>query len=339
MSHELSFAFYQDVRDNPTISPTQYEDLESLVNYFGLLDPDGEGIQEIPIPDRFTFHSQAPSLLIVEDEIELAELLGAILVNKGYPPEAIHTFPSGEEAILYVKTHAVGIALVDIRLSNTRAVRDVYTSGLQVLREIKKASPGAKVILVSGFGTYEMIREAMLDSGASYYLRKPFRTADILRIVHWAVERLLGPDITRMISASERPGRSEQPGRSEKILVVDDDPVIAEGIVLAFRTLGYQARAAGGGLDALNALEASRFDAVLLDVKMPEMDGLEVLRRIRQRDREVVVFMLTAFKDEKTAREAIELGAYDFMIKPCDLNLMQLTLEYAFAERQTERGV
>ena len=134
--------------------------------------------------NRFTFVSRAPNLLIVDDEVLITDILTKQLVKLDYPPEAIQIFASGEEAIAFAKERPVGIALVDIKLINPVAVRGEYVSGLQVIEVIQAASPAAKVILISGFATYEMARKAVLELGASYYLKKPFRLADVLRMVH-----------------------------------------------------------------------------------------------------------------------------------------------------------
>ena len=329
-SHQFSLQCYLDARQDTGIPSKRYEDLESLVHHFRLTES-GPSVGNPPAPGKFAFLSQAPSLLIVEDEAMITEFLKDELVNLGYPEGEIHIFPSGEEAIFYTQRHAVGIALVDIKLSTQLAVREIYTSGLQVIRAIKEASPGAKVILMSGFATYEMARGAMLELGASYYLKKPFRLTDVLSIVHWAVERLLGPEVKQIVSAGSTDRADRLP---ENILVVDDDRAVAEGIALTLCSFGYQAEAADGGKKALERMKASRFDAVLLDIRMPGMDGLEVLRRIRQEDHSPIVFILTAVGDEKVAKEAMTLGASDFLTKPCDISMLQINLEYAFAQRQ-----
>ncbi|MCZ6634394.1 MAG: response regulator, partial [bacterium] len=77
------------------------------------------------------------------------------------------------------------------------------------------------------------------------------------------------------------------------------------------------------------------FDAVVLDVRMPDMDGLEVLRRIRELQPLVPVVILTGVQNEAVAREAIRLGAQNFLTKPCDIGMLQVSLEYAWAQQQT----
>ena len=347
MPHDLSFECYLKARSDPTIPLKRYEDLEALIHLFGLGDVDQAAEKDVVLPGRFTLQSYAPTILIVEDETEVADLAKTVLVEWDYPSAAIHIFNSGEEALFFAEKHAVGIALLDLRLANPFSVRNVYLSGLRVLRGIKETSPGAKVVIVSGYGTYKMVYKAILELGASYYLSKPVTMVDILRIIHWAVERILGPDIVRAISTTRTISPdttnhiepiSSTGEQLENILVVDDDLAIAESISLALRFLGYQTMAAEGGEEALGKLEKYQFDAVLLDIRMPDIDGLEVLRRIVQRDRNTVVVMLTAVGNEEIAEEAMRLGADNFLTKPCNIDTVQITLEYAFAQRYRPSG-
>ena len=340
MSHRLSLALYHDVKLDSTVMPKAYRDLESLVKYLGVLKTGQDVARGRSRPGSFGLLAPAPTLLIVEDEVAVSQMVTSLLVREGYPSEAIKVFSSGDEAIFFASRQAVGVALVDIRLASELAIREVYTSGLRVLRGIKEASPAAKVVLISGFGTYEMVRESVLVLGASYYLGKPFSVDDVLNIVHWAVESLLGEDVVKALSAGEpaMPGARSSGERQERILIVDDDAAVAEGVALALRSLGYRASAAASGDDALRQLADAPVDAVLLDVRMPGMDGVEVLKRLRQEHRDVAVIILTAVDDENIAREAMRLGARDFLTKPCDLRLLQLTLEYAFAQREADGG-
>jgi len=67
---------------------------------------------------------------------------------------------------------------------------------------------------------------------------------------------------------------------------------------------------------------------ILLDVQMPKMDGLEVLRRLREIDKEVSVIMITSVNEQEIARQAIELGAFDYIVKPLDLPYLEQSLWY-----------
>jgi two-component system response regulator (stage 0 sporulation protein F) len=105
-----------------------------------------------------------------------------------------------------------------------------------------------------------------------------------------------------------------------KILVVDDEPMVAGLLVEYFHEQGFEMLTAAGGMEALSKLEKHRPNVVLLDARMPQMDGIEVLRKIRERHPQVGVLMMTGHDDVALAQKAIGLGAFDFVLKPFDFD-------------------
>ena len=102
----------------------------------------------------------------------------------------------------------------------------------------------------------------------------------------------------------------------KKILIVDDEKNIRLTLSQALETLGMPVQTAGDGEEALQTLQDSDFSLVLLDLKLPGMDGLEVLRRIRVSWPKIPVIMITAHGSIEYAVEAMKLGAIDFIRKP-----------------------
>lgn len=100
------------------------------------------------------------------------------------------------------------------------------------------------------------------------------------------------------------------------ILIIDDDPVIRDALAEAIRDLGHEPRPAASGAEALNLLDVERVHAALLDLRMPGVDGLEVLRRLRARDEPPAVTVLTAHATAANTIEAMRLGAFDHLTKP-----------------------
>ena len=101
-----------------------------------------------------------------------------------------------------------------------------------------------------------------------------------------------------------------------KVLVVDDEPAVADAVARALRLEGYDVSTAGEGLAALSELERGRPDALVLDVMMPRMDGLEVARELRARGDMLPILMLTA-RDSIGYRVAgLDAGADDYLVKP-----------------------
>jgi DNA-binding NtrC family response regulator len=104
-----------------------------------------------------------------------------------------------------------------------------------------------------------------------------------------------------------------------RVLVVDDEEALRYLLSTELAAEGYDVETAGDGDEAIEAIRQKDYDVVLLDIKMPRVDGFEVLRFIKQNKPEIKVIMLTAYADVKNAIEALKLGASDFVSKPYDL--------------------
>lgn len=111
------------------------------------------------------------------------------------------------------------------------------------------------------------------------------------------------------------------------VLVVDDEDALRSVLSTELLSEGYVVETAPDGDDAIAILQQKQFDLVLLDIKMPRVDGFEVLRFIKQRYPSTKVIMLTGFADLKNAIESKKLGAEDFVSKPYDLVDLLTTIE------------
>ncbi len=100
------------------------------------------------------------------------------------------------------------------------------------------------------------------------------------------------------------------------VLVVDDEPTIAEVVSRYLERAGYETRIAADGLAAIDAASAARPDLVVLDLMLPGIDGLEVMRRLREQDRTTPVILLTAKGEESDRVIGLRLGADDYVVKP-----------------------
>ena len=111
------------------------------------------------------------------------------------------------------------------------------------------------------------------------------------------------------------------------ILVVDDEDALRTVLSSELESEGYIVATAGDGDEAISILQGKVFDLVLLDIKMPRVDGFEVLRFIKERYPATKVIMLTGFADLKNAIESKKMGAEDFVSKPYDLVDLLTTIE------------
>jgi two-component system, NtrC family, response regulator AtoC len=116
---------------------------------------------------------------------------------------------------------------------------------------------------------------------------------------------------------------------SGTILVVDDERTLARAVKAFLQESGYEAEVAGNGEEALRLLETLRPDVVFSDVRLPGMDGIELLRRIREFDPAVPVVIMTAYGTIEGAVQAIKLGAFDYLKKPVDLEELKLLADRA----------
>ncbi|HWP82302.1 MAG TPA: response regulator [Bacteroidota bacterium] len=112
-----------------------------------------------------------------------------------------------------------------------------------------------------------------------------------------------------------------------RILVVDDEDALRTVLSSELEGEGYQVASAADGEEAIKLLGAQQFDLILLDIKMPNVDGFEVLKFVKQQAPKTKVIMLTGFADLKNAIESKKLGAEDFVSKPYDLVDLLTTVE------------
>jgi DNA-binding response OmpR family regulator len=125
-----------------------------------------------------------------------------------------------------------------------------------------------------------------------------------------------------------------------RILIIDDEDHIRRVMRMTVEAAGHQAEEAADGPRGLEAFgDGSTWDAVLLDQKMPGMDGLETLRRIRQRDPGARVIMVTAYASIELAVDAMKLGATDFVRKPMTPEILRNAVKAALAKPRTPAAV
>lgn len=122
------------------------------------------------------------------------------------------------------------------------------------------------------------------------------------------------------------------------IMVVDDEAVTRVSLAEVLRLEGYQVATAASGEEALSLLSKSEpFDLIVLDLKMPGMDGLEVTEAVRKRSSGTVIVLLTAFGTMETAIEAIRKGAHDYLLKPCPIPEILESVHKGLAKRKQEQ--
>ncbi|MFO8090693.1 MAG: response regulator [Desulfatiglandaceae bacterium] len=120
---------------------------------------------------------------------------------------------------------------------------------------------------------------------------------------------------------------------SAKVLLVDDEKEFLDVLGERMKIRGMEVKTTSSALAALNVLEKESFDVIILDLMMPEMDGLEALKRIKKNRPELQVILLTGHGSIEKGMEAMRLGAMDFVEKPADLETLSAKIEKARARK------
>jgi DNA-binding NtrC family response regulator len=118
------------------------------------------------------------------------------------------------------------------------------------------------------------------------------------------------------------------------ILIVDDEASIRNSLLGWFKMDGYRTDVAEDAYEALRKLQENSFDIVLVDIKMPEMDGIELQRRIKEIDKNIITIIITAYATVETAIQAMKDGAFDYITKPIDPDELSRLIKKAIEQRR-----
>lgn len=146
--------------------------------------------------------------------------------------------------------------------------------------------------------------------------------------------------MTEESATDHPPAPSELPlniGPYRRVLVVDDEANLRQSLARILHQLGCEVTTAADGVEALQRLEATPYDLVYLDIRLPGMDGLEVLRQVHDRYPQLAVVLLTAYASIKTAVEAVRLGATDYLIKPINPDVLIARTRTILADQAVQR--
>ncbi len=119
-----------------------------------------------------------------------------------------------------------------------------------------------------------------------------------------------------------------------KVLVIDDEDIVRTSCSRALTPEGYEVKMARNGFDGLRMIEEEEFDLVLTDLKMPDMDGIEVLGKIKEEWPGIEVIIITGYQTVDTAVKAIKLGAFDYIEKPFTPDALVSAVRNAFEQKK-----
>lgn len=249
------------------------------------------------------------TILVVDDERMICDLLRAVFSRHGHE---VMTAVSGAEGLALFREYRPRISLLDLHMPDM--------NGIEVLKQIRAIDPHASVMMLTGGGTTELENQARM-LGVTDFLKKGLS----LDVLVGALERAM----QQTGRAAASPQEAAAAGSGLSILVVDDEPMIG-GLLTQFLSLrGHRVRTAANGREALALASQEAPQIAILDMYMPGMNGVEVLRALRAQGYGGGVIALTASQDEKLLQEMLELGSVDVMGKPVDLERLAVAIEVA----------
>lgn len=246
------------------------------------------------------------TILVIDDERLLCDLLQEMLRRHSHE---VFTAYSGGEGIALHKERRPHFTLLDLHLPDM--------SGIEVLKQIREGDPKAAVMILTGAASDKLERQAQ-ELGVTDFLIKGLSPEVLMSAVTRAVQPHAPPEVSP-------PPPAKQNG--DTILVVDDEPQIRALLTMCLTARQYKVHAAHDGPSALALAEMEKPDFIVLDINMPGMNGVEVLRRLRAKRYEGGVMMLTGCQDETLLKETLALGSVDILGKPVDLERLALAIQ------------
>ena len=139
-----------------------------------------------------------------------------------------------------------------------------------------------------------------------------------------------------MSTGGKPEGRIPQQPSSIRVLLIDDEVGYVNVLANRLTRRGLVVEKATSGAEAIQTVRRRDFDVAILDLKMEDMDGIEVLRILKQMDQRMEVIMLTGHGSQTAAREGVKFGAFDYLIKPCELENLLEKIVQAYRARQAK---
>jgi len=223
-------------------------------------------------------------ILLVDDEKEFVESLSERLGLRDLKVDIAY---DGEQALEAVKEEEPDLMVLDLSMPGI--------DGMEVLRRVKKKYPDVQVVILTGHGSDKDEAEAK-RLGAAAYLEKPVDIEPLVGTLHKAHRKKL------------------------KVLLVDDEKEFVESLSERLELRNLDAKIAYDGEQALQAVKEGAPDFMVLDLRMPGIDGIEVLRRVKKTNPDVQVVILTGHGSDKEVKMATKLGAAGYLEKPIDID-------------------
>lgn len=233
------------------------------------------------------------TILLTDDNKEFSQNLQDILEFKGYTVLKAY---DGFQALEIIKSTPVDLILMDIKMP--------VMNGVETYKKIKQIIPSIPVIMLTAFALEELIQEA-LNEGAFACLKKPIDFDDLFATIEQTIRK------------------------GSLVLVVDDDESLCQNLLDILTEKGYRVSFAFDDIDAIEKVKTKTYDIMLLDMKLPPLNGLETYLEIRKISPNIVVVIITGFllEMENMINMARKNGAYALLEKPLNIDELITILE------------
>lgn len=224
-----------------------------------------------------------PTILVVDDNQDLLNTFAMILKRRGF---SVQTAGNGVSAVDKFKEQSFDVTLMDIVMPDM--------NGVDASRKMKEINPEAPIILMTAYSDDELIQSAR-DGGINKIIHKPIRIDQLIKLINEAAD-------------------------GQPILVVDDDADICDTLTKILKQQGYDVLTANSGEEAITMAQSKSYQMAFIDVKLPNIDGLETLLRLKEINPDLMVIMMTGFRNEvKDALDKAQAAsAITCLYKPFD---------------------
>lgn len=257
-------------------------------------------------------------LLIVDDDQMNCDLLQNVFTRQGYH---VITATSGREGLDRFRTSSPRVTLLDLRMPEM--------DGLTVLKEIRAIDPHAPVIILGG-GATEIQENQARAIRATDFIRKGLSLDVLVEAVSRVTQMSVPPATTQSSSGNGEPIQQ----LDESVLVVDDEPLVCDLLVKFLSLRGYRALGVNDGQEALRIIDDRPPDAILLDLIMPGMAGIDVLRALREKEYPGGIIIMTGSQSEELLEKAWVLGPQEILMKPVDLERLLTAIQLVLVCRE-----
>jgi len=238
-------------------------------------------------------------ILVVDDQAGIRLTLKGILAKRGYQ---VAVAENGEEAVEAVRQNDFRVIFMDVKMPGM--------SGVDTFIKIKSIAPKATVIMMTAYAVEDELKRAIRE-GAYAVVYKPFEIDKILGIVEECLER------------------------KTLVLVVDDFVDARDMLKNLLETKGFKVVDVESGEECLQKVKERRFQIILMDIKLPGIDGVETLKQVKQIRPDVAVVMLTGYSLEQAIKEAMQSGSFACLNKPIDVDRLLKVVDQCLEQ---ERG-